>query len=747
MSSSETAAPTLASLVGSQDVARIVRLVRALGTTLAAQISDGKARLVHPTQVLLKTAPSGEETIDLRESVALSGPESQKDPAIDLLVAYVAPEVLSGKPDAVASTIYHLAGVAYHLLSGEPPFSGSSAAAVRIKVLLEKPVSPRSLRPELSPALDELLLSALDKKPDARPPSIDDFLNRLAVAATLSVAPEAAQSVQLRAASSPPVIAAGAAVLPVGARRGRSLALWGLLSLVVVLGFGSLLLLSKSEEQAPAPSAMAPVSSEERRVSERIGGAARVAPAPPGGGSASAPGSAMPPPPPPAPAPAQGSAPPGAPSAAAPMAERAHVRHDSKGKSSRASAPSDSARGAASLDSGAIGHGTSAPAMSKPMSRAAQSAEGEGGDGMQPVEEEAKTAKSAKTASAKKKSPTKDWTKSKVETVSKMGSKSKPKEHKSDAPADGVGAIPRESTPSKLDAPETVPSPEPVATNARSGAPSEEPGGAERGLAEPPQPSSIPAPARPKKTLIAALLIGLALFAGLAAIGLLWVIRRDQRLALQSAKTQTKPSEADTLPSQKQEDTKSKKGEIDPFTVGQYTCFARLGEGGMGMVYKARHTNLDREAAVKVLSPSAMIAPDAIELFQREAKLASQINHPNSVFIYDYGNVSGALFYLVMEFIDGQSLDEIISPKGKSPRPLPLPRVLTITKQICSVLDTAHGQGIVHRDLKPHKITPVEKWLSDFLIPSEKCGEVSTLHTCCFKSSERISKQAHSART
>ena len=114
--------------------------------------------------------------------------------------------------------------------------------------------------------------------------------------------------------------------------------------------------------------------------------------------------------------------------------------------------------------------------MSKPMSRAAQSAEGEGGDGMQPVAEEAKTAKSAKTASAKKKSPTNNWTKSKVETVSKIGSKSKPKEHKSDAPADGVGAIPRESTPSKLDAPETVPSPEPVATNARSGAPSEEPG-------------------------------------------------------------------------------------------------------------------------------------------------------------------------------------------------------------------------------------------------------------------------------
>jgi serine/threonine protein kinase len=121
----------------------------------------------------------------------------------------------------------------------------------------------------------------------------------------------------------------------------------------------------------------------------------------------------------------------------------------------------------------------------------------------------------------------------------------------------------------------------------------------------------------------------------------------------------------------------------------------------MGMVYKARHTQLDREAAVKVLSPSAMIAPDAIDLFQREARLASQINHPNSVFIYDYGNVSGALFYLVMEFIDGQSLDEIISPKGKPPRPLTIPRVLTLTRQICDVLDTAHSQGIVHRDIKP----------------------------------------------
>lgn len=141
-----------------------------------------------------------------------------------------------------------------------------------------------------------------------------------------------------------------------------------------------------------------------------------------------------------------------------------------------------------------------------------------------------------------------------------------------------------------------------------------------------------------------------------------------------------------------------------PFVVGQYQCFARLGEGGMGMVYKARHVTLDRVAAIKVLLPHIAGRESAVLRFQREARLASSINHPNSVFIYDYGELDSSLFYLAMEFIEGQPLADIIEPGDGPPQTLPMERVLHITRQICSVLDIAHQQGIVHRDLKPQNV-------------------------------------------
>jgi serine/threonine-protein kinase len=143
--------------------------------------------------------------------------------------------------------------------------------------------------------------------------------------------------------------------------------------------------------------------------------------------------------------------------------------------------------------------------------------------------------------------------------------------------------------------------------------------------------------------------------------------------------------------------------EIGPFTIGQYRCFARLGEGGMGVVYKARHQHLDRLSAVKVLLPETAHLPEAVSRFRREAQIASSINHPNSVVIYDYGEVSEQLFYLAMEFIAGKSLAQILKPK-REPLPLPLARTLSITRQICDVLDAAHQVGIIHRDLKPHNV-------------------------------------------
>src|SRR5262249_4797762 len=94
---------------------------------------------------------------------------------------------------------------------------------------------------------------------------------------------------------------------------------------------------------------------------------------------------------------------------------------------------------------------------------------------------------------------------------------------------------------------------------------------------------------------------------------------------------------------------------------------------------------------------------------KREAQLASSINHPNSVIIYDYGEVGAKLFYLAMEFIEGKTLADIIQPKGRVPNPMKLEKVLNITLQMCDALDTAHQAGIIHRDLKPQNVMVCER--------------------------------------
>jgi serine/threonine-protein kinase len=132
---------------------------------------------------------------------------------------------------------------------------------------------------------------------------------------------------------------------------------------------------------------------------------------------------------------------------------------------------------------------------------------------------------------------------------------------------------------------------------------------------------------------------------------------------------------------------------------GRYTVIERLGEGGMGAVYRATQEQLGREVAIKVVSPRLVAEPEAIKRFLREAKLASRLSHPNAVAVLDFGQ-SADLFFLVMELLAGQTLDAVL----KEEKALPIDRAVAIANQICDALDGAHGLGIIHRDLKPANI-------------------------------------------
>jgi serine/threonine protein kinase/tetratricopeptide (TPR) repeat protein len=133
-------------------------------------------------------------------------------------------------------------------------------------------------------------------------------------------------------------------------------------------------------------------------------------------------------------------------------------------------------------------------------------------------------------------------------------------------------------------------------------------------------------------------------------------------------------------------------------TIGPYQVLGRIGAGGMGVVYKARDTELGRTVAIKVLPADCLSDPDRKHRFIREAKAASALNHPNIVTIYTITHEGGAEC-IVMEYVEGRTLAETI-PKGG----LPLKEALPIAIEIADAMAAAHGAGIVHRDLKPSNI-------------------------------------------
>src|ERR671934_62313 len=145
---------------------------------------------------------------------------------------------------------------------------------------------------------------------------------------------------------------------------------------------------------------------------------------------------------------------------------------------------------------------------------------------------------------------------------------------------------------------------------------------------------------------------------------------------------------------------------------GRYRLLDVLGDGGMARVFRAQDERLHRSVAVKILHQQYLGQPEFVRRFEQEAQLAASLAHPTIVAIYDLGR-DDETHYIVMEYVEGSSLKEVIAREGR----LPLDRAIIITRQLGQALDFAHGHGVIHRDIKPENIllTPADQVkVSDF---------------------------------
>ncbi len=133
---------------------------------------------------------------------------------------------------------------------------------------------------------------------------------------------------------------------------------------------------------------------------------------------------------------------------------------------------------------------------------------------------------------------------------------------------------------------------------------------------------------------------------------------------------------------------------------GQFHILQKIGTGGMGSVYKALQSDMNRMVAVKILHPKLVGRKDLASRFRREARAMSHLTHPNTVKVFLYGELEDGSLYIVMEFLEGKNLNQTVRTEG----PLSLERAINVLVQVCGALEEAHRAGIIHRDLKPENI-------------------------------------------
>ncbi len=158
--------------------------------------------------------------------------------------------------------------------------------------------------------------------------------------------------------------------------------------------------------------------------------------------------------------------------------------------------------------------------------------------------------------------------------------------------------------------------------------------------------------------------------------------------------------------------------------LGQYRLGKQIGEGGMGKVFKAEHELLKRPTAVKLLKPE-FVDRDSLARFEREARLVAQLEHFNTIRVYDYGVTPEGLLYFVMEYIDGLSLAELVELEG----PLSPARTVFLLRQSCYSLREAHDAGLVHRDLKPGNIMVCQRGGESDVVKVLDFGLVKSVET------------------